>query len=364
MTRPIGSTARRISAALLLIVVSTATGCRRSPDVAKQEYLASGDAYVAQNRLPEAIIQYRNAIQQDPRFGLARRKLGDLYLRTGDRANALQEYIRAADLLADDADVQVTAGGLLLVARRFEDAQARAEQALRVAPTRVDAQILRANALAGLNQLDAAVADLEKAIDADPSRASAYASLGAMQFVRGNPAAAEAAFRKAVEAAPTSASAHLALANFYLATRRGREAEVEMKAALALDARSLVANRALAYYYIGSGRPALAEPHLRAVAELTPDASGKLALAAYYISRRQLPEARRVLDAIVSAGKDGVSAARLQIANLAFAAGVLCRGSADLVSVVGVEPAKKNATANGTETNLNIATITGLDEEV
>ena len=109
----------------------TAVGCRKNPDVAKQEYLKSGDAYVAQNRLPEAVIQYRNAIQQDPRFGIARRKLGDLYLRVGDRGSALQEYIRAADLLPDDADVQMTAGGLLLVARRFEEAQARVVEVIR-----------------------------------------------------------------------------------------------------------------------------------------------------------------------------------------------------------------------------------------
>ena len=50
-------------------------GCRTNPEVAKQEYLKSADRYVEQGKYSEAIVQYRNALQQDPKFGEARYKL-------------------------------------------------------------------------------------------------------------------------------------------------------------------------------------------------------------------------------------------------------------------------------------------------
>src|SRR5262245_36695596 len=57
--------------------------CSKNPEVAKKEFLASGDALVAQGKLSEAIVQYRNAVQQDPRFGEARLRLADTYAKQG-----------------------------------------------------------------------------------------------------------------------------------------------------------------------------------------------------------------------------------------------------------------------------------------
>ncbi len=56
----------------LLLCSGVAAGCSKDPEVAKREYLRSGDAYVEEKKYKEAIIEYRNAVQQDPRFGEAR----------------------------------------------------------------------------------------------------------------------------------------------------------------------------------------------------------------------------------------------------------------------------------------------------
>src|SRR6186713_2672747 len=126
--------------ALGLAALFTSLGCRANPDVAKQEYLKSGDRYVEQGKLPEAVVQYRNALQQDPRFGEARLKLAEVYAKQGDARNAYREYIRAADLLPNNVDAQVKAAGMLLVARQFEDAKARAQKALAKDPKNVPAK--------------------------------------------------------------------------------------------------------------------------------------------------------------------------------------------------------------------------------
>src|SRR5262245_18994055 len=173
---------------LLLLTAAIAAftiACSKDPEVAKREYVRSGDAYAAKKQYSEAIIEYRNAVKQDPRFAEARSKLADAYFTVGDGGNAYREYIRAADLLPNDLTAQLKAGEMLLVGKRYEDAKARADAALALSPQDVDAQILKANTLAGLNQLDDAVKEVEDAIRRAPDRSASYANLGTLQMIRG-----------------------------------------------------------------------------------------------------------------------------------------------------------------------------------
>src|SRR4051812_48118586 len=92
-------------------------GCSRDPHADMLKFARSGDAYAAAGKVPEAIIEYRNAVQKEPRAGDVRLKLADLYARNGEPAKALEEYVRAADVMPDAA-TQLKAGRMLLMARR------------------------------------------------------------------------------------------------------------------------------------------------------------------------------------------------------------------------------------------------------
>jgi Tfp pilus assembly protein PilF len=75
--RPIG---------LFLILTSLlVVGCAQDPSVRKQKYLESGNEYFAEGKYPHAIIEYRNAVDIDPKFGEARKRLAQAYGRTGTR---------------------------------------------------------------------------------------------------------------------------------------------------------------------------------------------------------------------------------------------------------------------------------------
>ena len=102
-------------------------GCTSDPATRKQAYYASGNKYFTEQKFAEARIEYQNAIEIDPKFAEARRKLGETYARLGDPNNAMREYVRAADLLPDDIEVQLQAGSYLLAANRAEEAKVRAE---------------------------------------------------------------------------------------------------------------------------------------------------------------------------------------------------------------------------------------------
>jgi tetratricopeptide (TPR) repeat protein len=149
-----------------------------------QGYLKAGNEYYAKEKYREAIVEYRNAVQRDPALAEARLKLGEALLKVGDGGRALGEFVRAADLLPNDASVQVKAGTLLLLARQFDDAKVRADKALKVEPQRAEAHVLRANALAGLSDFEGAIAQMQQAL-AIENRAGFYANLGALQLARG-----------------------------------------------------------------------------------------------------------------------------------------------------------------------------------
>ena len=324
-----------------LVVCLALAGCTGA-ETRKQRHLAEGNKLAEQGQYGEAIVEYRNAIKIDERFGEARLKLADTYAKNGDSRNAYREYIRAADLLPDNVDAQLKAGTYLLLAGKFEDARARADRALAINANSIDAMVLRANASAGLKDLDGAVQQIGDAIKLDPKQATPYSSLGALEMARGRRDEAEAAFKKAVEAAPQSASAHLALANFYWSSGRQADAEGAFKAALQLEPKNALANRALATFYIASGRVPEAEPLLRTLADSTPDAGARIALADYYLLAGRPTDAERELLTAESL-KGGYVPARSRLAAVWFAGGRKSEAYAAIDDAMKKDP--KNAQA-------------------
>src|SRR5215470_2669051 len=106
---------RSCGAAVLGLALAT-TGCGKDPETAKRAYLKSGDDYMAKQKYAEAVIEYRNAVAVDDHFGEARYKLASAYIRGGDGSKALAEGVRAADLMPTNADAQLQAANLLILA--------------------------------------------------------------------------------------------------------------------------------------------------------------------------------------------------------------------------------------------------------
>lgn len=281
------------STALLL----TLTACA-NPEADRQRYLDSGDRFLAENRIQEAVVEYRNAVRADNRHGESRLKLAEALVRAGEPRRAIREFVRAADLLPDNLDAQVKAATYLSLAGQFEDAKTRLQRVLDREPTNVDAQVLMGNALAGLKDLTGAVAQIEEAIQVDPSRGLSYSNLGLLRIAQGDRDAAAAAFLKAVEVDPKSVGAHLALATFRMQTGDAAGAESSLKSALSLEPGHALGNRALAALYLASNRAADAEAPLRTVAA-AGGAAAKLALADYYIRMGRKDDARGVLTPMV-----------------------------------------------------------------
>ena len=146
-------------------------GCGKDPEVAKREYQQT--AYRLSRR-----AEVCRSLAGIPERAPAGRTLptGGRVLRLGDTKNAYREYVRAADLLPDDAEAQLKAAEMVFLGGQFEHAMALADKALTLDGRSVEAQIIRGNALAGLKNFEAAIAEMEQALALNPDRSVAFKS--------------------------------------------------------------------------------------------------------------------------------------------------------------------------------------------
>ncbi len=298
----------KLAIACLALAAIVSSSCSRDVERVKRDYVEQGDRYEKENNFDAAIIEYRNAVQQDPRFAEAYRKLATAYLNRGEGSSALRAATTAADLLPDVPEAQIEAGNLLLLAGKFDDAKAHAERVLAKNPESLVARVLLGNAMAGLKDTDSAIKEFEEAIRLDPTQTGSYASLGTLEASRGDADVAEHTFQQAITIDPKSTAARLALAQFYWSARRYKDAEQTMKDALAIAPGDQRVNVSLAVFYQYTGRRAEAEPYLKTAVASSPNPVVTILLADYYIAGNRADDAIPLLQGLTTDTRFGASA--------------------------------------------------------
>ena len=94
----------------LLILALVGTGCRTSP----QAYFEKGNQFADAGKLDDAAIQYRKALQKDPKLGEAHYRLGLLDLKKGLLVQAYQSIYQAAQIMPANDEVQGKLGELCI----------------------------------------------------------------------------------------------------------------------------------------------------------------------------------------------------------------------------------------------------------
>ena len=227
-------------------ILVAAISCTRNPTRDRQRFFESGERYFRMNKCPEAVIQYRNALQIDPRYSEAYFQLGICYARLqrwSDAFNAWQEtvqldpthmqahlrlaelYLNARDeksaeketsiVLAQDqgnsAAYQIL-GASLVAGGQKEDALRAFRQTAKLRPQDPSAYTNSALVEIGLGRLAEAETDLRKAVDVDRSYIAGYVNLANFYWLQGNLGIAEDVLREGLAHNPDSVpiSVHLA----------------------------------------------------------------------------------------------------------------------------------------------------------
>ena len=334
------------SSSVVAVVITTLSvvSCSSDPQVVAREFVERGDRYAADKNYEAAIIEYRNAVQHEPRAGEVHRKLAAAYLSRGEGGEALRSAVTAAELLPDVAEAQVEAGSLLLLAGKFTEAKTIADKILASNPNDVRGRLLLGNATAGLKDLDAGIKEFEEALRLDANQAGIYTGLASLKASRGDQAEAERIFNQAIGVDPKSISARLALAHFLWTNDRVPEAEAAMKAAHQLKPTDARTNVTLALFYQATRRRAEAEPHLKAAARNGDEPRLTLLLADYYIGMNRGADAAALLEPLATDGRFG-TLVNMRLAGLAQLQGASDQAITIIDRAIAADPKNSRAMA-------------------
>src|ERR1700693_607512 len=96
----------RWKSCFLLLALVLLTACARDPNKQKIKYVKSGEVYFSHGRYQEAVVQFRNAIQIDPRFPEAHYRLARAYLALKNPEAAYRELMETVTLAPQNSEAQ------------------------------------------------------------------------------------------------------------------------------------------------------------------------------------------------------------------------------------------------------------------
>ena len=230
-----------------------------------ESMLVSAKDYMAKNDNKAAVIQLKNALQNNPNLAEARFLLGKALLEGGDPIAAELELHKASELkhpadqvvpllaramlmqgqakkITDDfakvqltspeskADFQATLGQAYLMMGKLDAAQAAFDGALIALPDYGPALIGQARIKAVSRDLPGALALLDSALEKSPKLYNAWQLKGDILSAQGDAKGSSDAYRKALEIKPDFLSAHAALISRFLEAGKLDEAGKQLAA--------------------------------------------------------------------------------------------------------------------------------------
>jgi cellulose synthase operon protein C len=241
---------------LLFCLILSIGGCSRDPNVRKQKYLESGERFFAKADYKSADIQFRNALQIDPKFVEAHYQLARTYAKAQDWNDTYRELATTVDLQPQNYQARLDLANLLIAAGELKQAQEQVDVLASKQPQNPDAHLAAADLLAGKQQFSDAIQELKQAISLDPERGETYTRLALLELKTNQQAAAEDSFKKAIEHSPGNVGPQIALGGYYQSQQRFPEAEQQFLHAMRSDQENPDPCIALARLYMAEGKKA------------------------------------------------------------------------------------------------------------
>ena len=217
----------------------------------------------AQEKLADAEVSYRRAIQIAPAYGSAHNCLGALLARQNRLAEAGASFREALRFEPDNAEAHYNLGLALNTQGQNQDAISQFRLALHYKPDYPEALNDLGNALVAMGILDEARHSYQQALKLRPQYAEAHYNLGTVLGKLSQPRDEVAHYREALRLNPSYAEAHVNLGNALREQRQLADALAHYDLALEhlphyAEARS---NRGVVLAEMGRTEEAIAEWH-------------------------------------------------------------------------------------------------------
>lgn len=308
---------RRLAIAIVAVFALLA-GCSRDPEVVKRRYLENGNKYFDQGKFKEAVLMYRNALKQDPKFGEAYLKLGDAEFRRGAIRESVAAYRRAVELLPKQEDAAGKLADIYLTAYAFagkkddnrllKEVEELVDLMARSNPDGYHVHRLRGFLAVTKEDLPAAIDEFKKADGIRPKQPELLHALTQVLFQNKQVDEAEQLALRLIKESPKYPNAYVFLVGLYRSQNQPGKAEAVIKQRLQA---------------------------------LPADAQNHLSLAAFYLTQNRRADADKVVDAMLSQAQQ-IPRARSEAANFYYRIRDFEKAKKILEDAVVAEPALKN----------------------
>jgi tetratricopeptide (TPR) repeat protein len=234
-----------ILAVLMAVVVSGCGGAHSR----YMSHLERGKQYLAQENLDKAGIEFRNALQIEPKNADALYFNGRVAELRRNVREAVGLYQAAIDSRPDFELARASLGKVLVLVGATQRALEAVEPGLTRHPDNSDLLAVRAVVRHQMKDDVAARADAEHAVQVAPTNENAIAALAALYNDSGERERAVCLVSGAVQQAPSSTDLRGILANLYLAAGQPQKAEEQMRAVIKLKPRELGIRVQLAMHF-------------------------------------------------------------------------------------------------------------------
>jgi tetratricopeptide (TPR) repeat protein len=285
--------ALRIAAVAGIVVLLAACGGAQSRLAGHME---RGKEYLAAGSLKKASVEFRNALQIDPKNVDAQLMHGRVAEQLGDLRDAVRAYQTAIELDPAGAAGPAALGRLYVFGGAPDKALELVAPALEKHPGNADLLTVRGAARAQQKDVAGALEDAEAALLREPGNENAVALAASLYRQSQQEPRALAIVEKAVAAQPQSVDLRQILAILHAEAGRAQAAEEQLRKVIELRPEQLAHRTRLALFYARAKRPDDAQRTLEAaVKELPDNDDAKLQLVDFIANQRSREQGEKTL---------------------------------------------------------------------
>ena len=161
---------------LPFLLVSLGNCTQLSAEEKKAKHQERGKAYFEEGKYQEALIEFKNVVQLDPKDAKAYHQLALIHLKLGgmpDLRAAFGELTKAVELDPSIQDAQLKLGEFYLLSQQPKEAKEKAEVVLASSPQDPKGHLLRGRSLIVEKDFEEGIKELKKSLELDPDNEQA-----------------------------------------------------------------------------------------------------------------------------------------------------------------------------------------------
>ncbi len=282
-------------ALLALVAMAVLSGCGGAQS-RYANHLERGKQYFADGKLDKASVEFRNALQIQPKSAEALFLNAETAERRGDLRAAFGNYQAAIDLNPDYVEAEASLARLYALVGATDKATAIVTPALAKHPNDAELLTVRAAVRARQKDLPGARADAQRAVQIAPTNEGAIALLAGFYHQDGDLDHAISLLADSVARLPSAADLREVLAGLYGEAHKSKEAEEQLLKIVELRPQELSRRYRLALFYTSEHRLDDAQRVLADAVKSQPDSNeAKIALVELVATQRSREQGEKIL---------------------------------------------------------------------